>query len=112
KELKNIKIWKAIYWQAGVINLAFKKYNNYIILGEYFCVSYWILLLLLKLQGKNIILWTHGWYGNEGIIKTLVKKAFFSFADSLLLYGTYAKNLMIKEGICENKMAVVYNSLD
>lgn len=112
KELENIKIFSVIYWQKGAISLFFKNYNNYLILGEYYCLSTWCLLLLSKFSSKKIYLWSHGWYGNEGFVKKLIKKIFFNLSDGLFLYGDYAKNLMIKEGFQEENLHVIYNSLN
>lgn len=112
KELKNIKLFSSIYWQKGAISLFFKKYDSYIILGEYYCLSTWILLLLSKFSNKKFFLWTHGWYGNESFFKRVVKKIFFKLSDGLFLYGEYAKNLMLKEGFSEENLHVIYNSLD
>lgn len=111
-ELKNIFIYKPIYWQKGAVSLLFKKYDKYIILGEYFCLSTWLILLLSRFSKKKVYLWTHGWYGNEGLIKKLVKKVFFSLSDGIFLYGEYAKKLMIEEGFSNSKLDVIYNSLD
>ena len=111
-ELKNIKIFSTIYWQKGAVPVFFKNYDKYIILGEYFCLSTWMLLLISKFSNKKVYLWTHGWYGRESFIKKVVKKIFFNLSDGLLLYGNYAKKLMIEEGFPEKKMHVIYNSLD
>lgn len=111
-ELKNIKLFSPIYWQKGAVPLFFKKYDKYIILGEYYCLSTWMLLLLSKFSNKKVYLWTHGWYGNESFIKKVIKKIFFNLSDGLLLYGKYAKKLMLVEGFPEKKMRVIYNSLD
>lgn len=112
KELKNIKIWSVIYWQKGALGLLFKPYKQYIILGEYYCLSTWLILFLSKFTNKKIILWTHGWYGNESFLKKIIKKIFFKMGDDLLLYGNHAKRLMIKEGFREKDLHVIYNSLD
>nr|WP_315215432.1 glycosyltransferase [uncultured Flavobacterium sp.] len=111
-ELKNIKIFSAFYWQKGAISLFFKKYDKYIILGEYYCLSTWCILLLSRFSNKKIYLWTHGWYGNENFIKKVIKKIFFNLSDGLFLYGDYAKKLMIKEGFLEKNLHVIYNSLN
>ncbi len=100
------------YWQKGAVNLAFKSYRTYIITGEPYCLSTWIILVLAKVMRKNTILWTHGWYGNETFIKQVIKKMFFKLSFKVLLYGNYAKNLMIKEGIKPEKLITIYNSLD
>jgi glycosyltransferase involved in cell wall biosynthesis len=111
-ELKNIKIFSAIYWQKGAVSLLFKDYDKYIILGEYYCISTWCILLFSKFANKKIYLWSHGWYGNENFIKKVIKKLFFNLSDGLFLYGDYAKKLMIKEGFREQNLHVIYNSLN
>jgi glycosyltransferase involved in cell wall biosynthesis len=111
-ELKNKIIFSPFYWQKGVFSLFFKNYNSYIVTGEYFCFSTWILLLLSKFSNKKVYLWTHGWYGNEGFLKKIIKKTFFNLSDGILLYGNYAKKIMINEGFSNEKLHVINNSLD
>ena len=45
-------------------------------------------------------------------MERIIKKIFYSLPTDIFLYGEYAKNLMIKNGISSNKLHVVYNSLD
>lgn len=110
--LKYVPVFGNFYWQSGSVGLIFKQYSVYVIIGEPFCLSTWLLLLLSKFFNKNIILWTHGWYGNETRLKGFVKKVFYGFADQLFLYGNYAKGLMINEGFKPDKLTCVYNSMD
>ncbi len=113
KELRNIKVLSSIYFQKGILGIMLsKKYQNYIFLGEYYCISTWVALIISFLFKKKIFLWTHGWYGDETFLKRKVKKVFFNLSDGLLLYGNYAKELMIEEGFNANKLHVVFNSLD
>lgn len=72
----------------------------------------WRLLFIGKLLGKKIILWDHGWYGREGFLKKWIKRAYFGLAEGALIYGNYARNLMIKNGFDADKLHVIYNSLD
>lgn len=111
KELKNRTLFEPFYWQSGAVSLFFKNYKKYIVLGEYYCLSTWILLFLCKFSKKHTYLWTHGWYGNEGLLKKMIKKIFFKLSDGIFLYGNYAKVLMLNEGFNENKLHVIYNSL-
>lgn len=110
-ELKNINIFSHFYWQKGAVSLFFEDYDDFIILGEYYCLSTWVILLLGKFSKRKIYLWSHGWYGNENIFKRFIKKMFFNLSNQILLYGNYAKNLMIKEGFKAEKLNVVNNSL-
>jgi len=100
------------YYQQGAIRLAFKSYKYYIITGEPFCISTWLILLVNILRGKKTYLWTHGWYGNEDNLKIILKKMFFGLSDKVLLYGDYARKMMIDEGFNPEKLIPVYNSLD
>jgi len=111
--LNTKKIFVIFNWISGSTQLSFKeKYSKYILTGDPFCLSNWILLLTNKLQGKKTYLWTHGWYGHENLPKKIIKKTYFKLSSGLFLYGDYAKQIMIKEGISENKLHVIYNSLD
>lgn len=99
-------------WQKGTLKYAFKKYDAYILIGEPAILSVWFIMLICKCLGKSVYLWTHGWYGKENKAKVLIKKAFYGLSTGVLLYGTYAKKLMIQAGIPEKKLHVIYNSLD
>ena len=112
RKLQFLRLAGNFYWQRGAISLAFKPYTHYIITGEPFCVSSWIILFLNRLSGRKSFLWSHGWYGDEKGIKKMFKKLFFGLSHKILLYGNYAKNLMIKEGIDAGKLETIYNSLD
>lgn len=41
------------YWQANSVNLVFKDYEYFILDGEPFCLSSWIILILCRLLGKR-----------------------------------------------------------
>lgn len=110
-ELKNRR-FGPIGWQSGAISVAFKPYDVVIALGEPMVLSTWMLLLLCRCFGKRVYLWTHGWYGKESRIKTIIKKLFFNLATGCLLYGNYAKALMIEEGFDPKRLTVIHNSLD
>jgi glycosyltransferase involved in cell wall biosynthesis len=108
----NKKIFGNFFWQSRTVRLAFQPYNNYLMIGQPYSLSTWVLIIILKLLKKNCYLWSHGWYGDESKIKIYIKKIFFSFATATFLYGDYARNLMIKQGIKQNKLICIYNSLD
>ena len=112
QELKNVKLLSNFYWQRGVISLFFKKYRTYLMLGEYYCLSTWIILLFSKFSSKRVYLWSHGWYGKETRVVSFIKRIFFKMADGVFLYGDYAKRLMLEEGFNQDKLHVIYNSLN
>ena len=109
---KNIYIAHSnFYWQRKALTLL-KQYDLFVILGDPYCISTWIICIINKLLHKKIIFWTHGMYGNESLLKRKIKCFFFSLADIILVYGDYAINLMRKEGIATSKMYPIHNSLD
>lgn len=113
--LQNKMIYHQLYWQSGVIGrLLDKRYDRYLILGELFSLSTWLLLLMKPViaHKKKIYLWSHGWYGREGRIKRLLKRIFFGLADGTFLYGNYAREQAITQGNNPNKLYVIHNSLD
>ncbi len=111
KEVKNRTfIKKPLTFQSGIIPLL-KDYSTFIMLGDLHCVSTWIMLIMANFSKRKIYLWSHGWYGRESAIKTIIKKVFFSLASGTFLYGNFARQLMIKEGLKESKLHVIYNSL-
>lgn len=112
KTLRNIFFLGNFYWQKGALKLIFKPYNSYILTGEPYNITTWLIMILAKIMKKETILWSHGYYGDETFLKRKVKKIFFNLSTSVLLYGNRAKNIMISEGIRENKLFVIYNSLD
>ena len=112
KILKNKFLLGNFYWQKGAISLVFQPYSTFIITGEPYCLSTWVILILSRFQGKKTILWSHGWYGNESAIKQVVKRIFFNLSSKILLYGNHAKAMMAEKGIKREKMETIYNSLD
>lgn len=108
-------IRKPLYYQVGVLRLLFNpNYSVYLMLGELFCISTWLFLILKMLfyPRKRIYFWSHGWYGRENWLKKRLKKLYFNMADGTFLYGNHAKQLMLKEGFQENKLFVIHNSLN
>ena len=100
------------YWQTNSVSLVFKDYKYYLLDGEPFCLSSWIILILCKLMGKKTISWSHGWYGREGHFKGLIKRFFFSLFSELMLYNEYAIKLMTEQGFNPAHMYCIANSMD
>lgn len=113
--LQNSNVYGNWYWQKGALELAkSKKYSVYVITGEPYCLSTWILALCLRVfyPKKRFYFWTHGWYGKETKSVAFVKKIFFKLAHGIFLYGNYAKKLMTSEGFNSEKLFVIHNSLN
>lgn len=112
KELKYLKLFKQWYWLRSSLRLLFGSNQKFILNGQLFCLSDWFILLFGKLLGKNIFIWTHGWYGSEKGVKKKLKKIYYGLSSGVFLYGNYAKELMVSEGINSKKLHLIYNSLD
>lgn len=103
------------FWlMKRALKLAFnKEYDHYIMIGEPYLLTTWALSTLIKLFNKKaqILFWTHGWYGKESKFRIVIKKMYFHLADKILLYGDYAKKLMIQVGFDPEKLYVIHNAL-
>ena len=103
------------YRMKGLTGLLWRRndFDSYVMVGAPMCISLWFLCVLLKLfhPKKKIYFWTHGWYGKESSSERIIKKAFLKLADELILYGNYAKGLLVKQGFKAEKMHVIHNSL-
>lgn len=100
------------YWQSGALKLLKSDYTDIITPGDIHCISTWLFLLLSKFTKKRIYFWTHGAYGDESFLRRWLTRIRYKFLAGAFLYGNYAKQYLAKYGIPENKLHVIYNSLD
>ncbi|RXG20446.1 glycosyltransferase [Leeuwenhoekiella aequorea] len=112
KKLETIKVIGNFIILKKSIRKSFAPYESYILTGDPFIISVWVMLIINYITGKKTYLWCHGWYGRENLVKKILKKVFFRLSTGVLLYGNYARDLMIEEGLKANKLHVIYNSLD
>lgn len=112
KMLHNRRLFGKFYWQSGALGMAFKPYNIYIMLGEAYCLSSWLIALIAKMRGKKTVCWTHGWYGRESGIKKTISKWFYSLFSEILTYNDYAGRLLAEGGISSKRIRTIGNSLD
>jgi glycosyltransferase involved in cell wall biosynthesis len=102
-----------IYFQPKTIYYIIKERPDCLIsLGTIYSLTSWASLLTAKLLGIPCIVWGHGLLEEEKGVKWLMRKTFYKLADAQLLYGHYAKKLLVDKGFAEEKLFVVYNSLD
>ena len=100
-----------IYWQNGAIRLLWSEYTDLFTTATHYCLSAWVILLLAPLFGKRVFLWSHGAYGNERGLKKWLTVWKMKRATGSLLYGNYAKKLLVEWGVPEEKLHVFNNSL-
>lgn len=113
--LKHVNILGRAYCMRGLFHQLWRRtdFNAYLIVGAPMCISIWILCIFLKIfhHKKKIYFWTHGWYGKENRIEGFIKKTFLRLADDIFLYGNYAKEKLVKEGLKLDNLHVIHNSL-
>lgn len=102
------------YYQPGLLSRLREDYDAFLMLAETRALSTWLFCLVARLfyPRKKIYFWSHGWYGKESRVETLIKKVLFRLPNGgVFLYGNYARDLMIKQGFNPEKLFVIHNSL-
>lgn len=100
-------------WQPQAIELAARgQLDAIIFLGNPNFISTWVAAWIARRRSIPVLFWEHGWKRREGRIKSKLRLLFFALADRVLVYAPRAKQLGVTAGYPENRIDVVYNSLD
>jgi glycosyltransferase involved in cell wall biosynthesis len=111
--LKNFYLRNILIYQSGIISKCLKtNYDAYILYGEMHSISNWIAALICKIRKKPLLIWGHGLYGDEGLIKKNLRIMYYKIADYHLVYGNRSRSIMVASGFRPDKIFAVYNSLD
>ena len=111
-KVKN-SFFRKFIWQKGLIKiLTHNKFDAVIFLGEDRQLSTWFSLFMFKFMRGKTYLWSHGLYGREKFYRRWMRVFFMNLANGDFVYNNRAKQLLIEAGIAENKLHVIYNSLD
>jgi glycosyltransferase involved in cell wall biosynthesis len=102
------------YVQRGILGrIRALKISLCIFLGNPWFASYWLLTPLLRLLGKKVLFWTHGWISaREPFLRRTMKSAFFKLPNGLLLYGRRSRQIGLARGFAAERMSIISNSLD
>lgn len=101
----------AFQWKA--VDVALRgAYDAIILEGGATILTNWPAMILARLRGKRVLLYTHGWLRRERGVRRIVKNIFYRLAHGLLLYGTRARAFGLEYGFRPECLYVVYNSLD
>lgn len=120
-KLKNVHYYRVlgnqnkVYWQIGMLNNIFSnRYDAVFMLAAVRSLSLWVAVLLVKIfrPKKKLYIWSHGCYGREGKLMRRLNRWKNRTFDGLFLYNQYAKDLMVADGIPEERIHVIANSLD
>ena len=103
----------SVLLQPGLVwILLTKKIDCLILLGNAAWPFTWITALMGRLSGKRVLFWTHGWIKKEGGVKGFVRNSFYRIAQGMLVYGNISKKIGVESKYPEDKIYVVYNSLN
>jgi len=106
--------WRHFNFQTNIFKgLLQNKISHCIFLGNPWFISYWVLTPILRLLGKKVYFWSHGWITRrEPALRGTVKSLFFRLPHALLLYGRRSKEIGVSRGFSAERMYVINNSLD
>jgi glycosyltransferase involved in cell wall biosynthesis len=111
--IDNIKVKNRLIYQRHVLKeVAFKHWDVIILLGDANILSNWLAAIVAWLKGIPVIFWGHGIYGSESFLKRIVRKSFLSLSNINLVYGHWARNLLIEENFQPVSIRVIYNSIN
>jgi glycosyltransferase involved in cell wall biosynthesis len=80
--------------------------------GSVYDLTAWALTVVGRMIGIPVLLWTHGLRGEESGMKWVIRACLYRLSRGLMLYGDYAKQLLISKGIPADRLHAIYNSLD
>lgn len=106
------KKWKYFSWYQNLRIALKSSYTHYIITGECFNISNWLVLLYCKFTRKKLYMWTHGLSRQREGFMRLIYGIFFRSADGLLMYNRYNCQYMLQLGCAQDKLHIIHNSLD
>jgi glycosyltransferase involved in cell wall biosynthesis len=112
KEISIGSVFTLFYQPEALKIVAREKPDIIIALANPYSLTAWGLLILGRFMKIPILLWGHGLLENESGPKWWIRGLLYRLAAGHLLYGDYAKKLLINKGFNENTLYVVYNSLD
>lgn len=102
-----------LLWQGRVVATSFsRQFDAFIFLGDMHYLSTWAATLIVKMLRKPALFWTIGMHRPESGARLVIRNIWHRMPDHLLVYGNYAKQLMISAGQDQRHITVIGNSLD
>lgn len=89
-----------------------KPGGSLIVTGELSFLHSWIAMLMGRLRGTPVFLWSHGVYWPVSGWAKWIRLLYFRLATGVLLYHDRARQTMISLGIPADRLHVIYNSVD
>lgn len=103
----------AAFWQSGVLGIVRRTRPDFVVvLADYRSITSWVVALWCRITSVPVFFWAHGWTRTPSGLRDAVKRIYFSLADLLLLYGNNGREFGIESGFPEERMAVIFNSIE
>ncbi len=103
----------SLSWQPAAVRAVVRNRPDVVIAqGSPYDLTAWVLVMIGRIVGIPVLLWTHGLQGEESGMKWMVRACLYRLSRGLMLYGDYAKQLLIAKGLAADRLHVIYNSLD
>ncbi|WP_019671484.1 glycosyltransferase [Eudoraea adriatica] len=89
------------------------KFDGAIVHATPYCLSIILATLLLRFRGVQVFNWTHGILRDKKNLKNKTYYYFYKFFfDGLLLYSNNARRNLLNFGYSDERIKLIYNSLD
>ena len=112
RRIKNYTVTRSFFYQTHVVRACLSaKYDVVVLWGGINILTTWLAVLLSQVMAKRIVLWGHGYYGNEVLSVVRLRTLMYMGADYHLLYGEHGQRLL-KKHLPSGRSDVIYNSLD
>ncbi len=96
------------YWGA----VFDKQADALIVLANPNMLATWFIVIVARLKGKKVLFWAHGWLKKEAPLKRFIRNFYFNLSNHVIVYAERAKVVAKECGFNNEKITVVYNSLD
>ncbi len=111
--LRCIRLPGGFMWQSGLIShLLRTRYDSVIFLGADRFLATWLAAIVSRIFGSRVLFWSHGYTRRPTGLAAVYRKTFYRLAHGLMTYGRWAKVVAIEQGLPDERIHVIGNSLD
>lgn len=112
RRLERRKVVRQFFWDKNLFSLVVRKKFELVILeGNFYNLSTWLSALLLKILGRKVAFWGHGWKRSDEGLKLKLRLLFYRIPDGHFVYGDKAADYAESLGFSRDSWHVIYNSL-
>ena len=109
-EFDNVVLFHRFLWRSKIVFLPLsRKYTHFLLTGD-LCWSYIPFFFFCKLMRKKVYAWGHGRKKKTKIWS--IARYLYNNVDKFFVYGERGKQRLVELGVPQNKLTVIYNSLN